>query len=114
MDQEPTSELQNQHCQPCAAGTPALAGAELGRYQTQLPLWKVIQGHHLQREFRFPDFAAALAFVNRIGAIAEREQHHPDVCFGWGRVEVTTYTHSVGGLSPNDFVLAAKIDAAAP
>ncbi len=66
---------------------------------------------HLRREFRFPDFAAALAFVNRIGELAEGEQHHPDIALGWGRVAVATYTHSIGGLSENDFILAAKIDA---
>ena len=112
MALDASKPLRDQHCAPCAAGTPALAGAERDHYQALLPLWKVVNGHHLQREFKFPDFASALAFVNRIGAIAEREQHHPDICLGWGRVEVTTYTHSVGGLSPNDFILAAQIDAA--
>ncbi|MGH9394088.1 MAG: 4a-hydroxytetrahydrobiopterin dehydratase [Terriglobales bacterium] len=108
------AELQRQSCQPCAAGTPALAGAELERLRAQLPQWQVVDGHHLHREFRFPDFARALAFVNQVGAIAEREGHHPDLELGWGRVSITTFTHSIAGLSRNDFILAAKIDAVAP
>ena len=105
------SELAQKSCVPCHSGTPPLHGAELARYATQLPAWNVVEEHHLHRAYRFPDFAAALHFVNQVGAIAEREQHHPDIVLGWGRVEITTYTHSIQGLSQNDFILAAKIEA---
>ena len=77
----------------------------------EVPSWKVVGEHHLERAFTFKDFASALAFVNRVGAIAEEENHHPDILLGWGKATVTTWTHSAGGLSENDFVLAAKIDA---
>jgi 4a-hydroxytetrahydrobiopterin dehydratase len=105
------SELAAKHCVPCRAGTPALAGAELEGFASQLPEWKVVESHHLDRAFKFPDFVSALAFVNQIGAVAEQEGHHPDLTLGWGRVQVVTYTHSIKGLSESDFILAAKIDA---
>jgi len=106
---ETQSGLAAKRCQPCTAATPPLAGADLDRFAAQLPEWKVIQGHHLEREFAFPDFVSALAFVNRIGAVAEEEGHHPDLTLSWGRVQVITYTHSIKGLSESDFILAAKI-----
>jgi 4a-hydroxytetrahydrobiopterin dehydratase len=104
------SDLAAKHCVPCRGGTPPLAGAELSRFTAQLPDWKVIESHQLERAFKFPDFVSALAFVNQIGAVAEREGHHPDLKLGWGRVEVMTYTHAINGLSESDFILAAKID----
>ncbi len=76
----------------------------------QLVNWEVIDGHHLRRIFRFPDFAQALAFVNLVGALAEGQNHHPDILLGWGKVEVTTFTHSEGGITDKDLVLAAAID----
>src|SRR5579872_4585688 len=104
------SDLANKHCVPCKGGTPPLAGAELDQLSAQLPDWKVMEGHHLERAYKFPDFVTALAFVNKIGEVAEREGHHPDLTLGWGRVGVVTYTHSIKGLSESDFILAAKID----
>jgi 4a-hydroxytetrahydrobiopterin dehydratase len=74
------------------------------------PGWQVIDGHHLQRQWHCEDFAAALAFVNRIGALAEQQGHHPDLQLGWGRVQVDLWTHAIDGLTTSDFVLAAKID----
>ena len=106
------SELLRKSCAPCHGGVAPLQGAALAPLLSQVPGWQAVDDHHLQRLYRFADFAAALAFVNRIGAIAEREQHHPDIALGWGRVEVTTYTHAIQGLSENDFILAAKIEAA--
>ena len=70
----------------------------------------MIEEHHLEKSFLFPDFAKALAFVVRIGAVAEEEGHHPDLGLSWGKVDVKIYTHKVGGLTENDFILAAKID----
>ena len=72
--------------------------------------WRVVDGHHLEREFRFKNFAEALAFTNKVGAIAEEQGHHPDIDLAWGRVRVKIWTHTVDGLTRSDFVLAAKID----
>jgi pterin-4a-carbinolamine dehydratase len=75
--------------------------------------WRVVDGHHLEREFRFKNFAEALEFTNRVGAIAEKLNHHPDIHLGWGKVRVTTWTHDAGGITPLDFKLAGAIDRAA-
>ena len=104
--------LAAKHCVPCRGGVPPLRGEELGRLAAQLPDWTVVNGHHITRSFRFPDFKTALDFVNRIGAIAEAEGHHPDITLAWGRVDVLTYTHKIDGLTESDFILAAKIDQA--
>ena len=103
--------LAQKQCVPCKGGTPSLKGDALKSYAAQVPAWTIAHEHHLEREYKFSDFVTALAFVNRIGAIAEAEQHHPDIQLGWGRVGVKTYTHKVDGLTENDFILAAKIDA---
>jgi 4a-hydroxytetrahydrobiopterin dehydratase len=89
---------------------PPLAGEELRKLEKEVPQWKVVDGHHLTRAFTFPDFVKALAFVNRVGAIAEEQGHHPDILLGWGKAEVTTWTHKINGLTESDFILAAKID----
>ncbi len=75
----------------------------------EIPDWEVVEGH-LKRRFTFKNFADALLFVNKVGALAESEGHHPDISFGWGYVEITLFTHAMQGLSENDFILAAKID----
>lgn len=75
-----------------------------------LPWWQVVNDHHLAKSFTFQDFATALDFVVRVGAVAEQEGHHPDLCLAWGKVDVTTWTHKVDGLTESDFILAAKID----
>jgi len=72
--------------------------------------WNVVNGHHLYRKYTFPDFLTALAFVNRAGSIAENQGHHPDILLGWGKVEITVFTHSVDGLTDKDYALAAAID----
>lgn len=97
-------------CRSCIAGAAPLKGAALEALRSQLSGWTVEAEHHVVREFRFADFAAALQFVNRIGALAEAEGHHPDIELGWGRVGVKLWTHSAGGLTESDFILAAKID----
>lgn len=104
------SELARRKCVPCKEGTPALGSAEIAPLAREVPDWTVAEGRRLERIFHFPDFATALAFVDRIGEIAEAENHHPDLELGWGRVAVRIWTHTVGGLSESDFVLAAKID----
>ena len=104
------SELATKQCVPCRGGVPPLKGVELEGLQGQLPGWNVIEEHHLQKTFRFPDFRQPLAFVNRVGDLAEEQGHHPDLCFGWGKVDVTIWTHKIDGLTESDFILAAKID----
>jgi 4a-hydroxytetrahydrobiopterin dehydratase len=74
--------------------------------------WKVVDEDHLEKEYEFNDFREALAFTNAVGSIAEREDHHPDIELGWGRVQVSLKTHKIDGLSENDFILAAKADRA--
>jgi 4a-hydroxytetrahydrobiopterin dehydratase len=106
------SDLTTRQCQPCRANTPALKGDDLCAFLRRVEGWSAELEHHLAKVFRFPDFVTALAFVNRIGAIAEQEAHHPEICLEWGKVGVEIYTHSISGLSENDFILAAKIDAA--
>ncbi|MBE7561190.1 4a-hydroxytetrahydrobiopterin dehydratase [bacterium] len=106
------SELAQRHCIPCRGGVPPLAGEELAGLARRLGGdWRVVNGHHLEKEWKFPDFKAALAFTNRVGALAEEEGHHPDIQLSWGRVGITLYTHKIDGLTESDFILAAKIDA---
>lgn len=105
------SELASRKCVPCESGAAPLKGTALQELARQVSNWRIVDEHHLEREWRFRDFAQALAFVNRVGTIAEQEQHHPEITFTWGRAAIRIWTHSVGGLSEADFVLAAKIDA---
>lgn len=72
--------------------------------------WKEVEGHHLEREFSFPDFRSALEFTNRVGAIAEEVQHHPDIYLSWGKVVVRTWSHDVDGITQRDHRLAGRID----
>ena len=105
------SELAARKCVPCRGGVPALGPEETLPLLNQLDRWELVDHHHLSKNFSFPDFAAALAFVNRIGELAEREGHHPDIHLTWGKVGIQIFTHKVDGLTDSDFILAAKIDA---
>lgn len=102
--------LADRTCVPCKGGTPALKGDAIAPLVAEVPEWGAPNEHHLFRAFRFPDFQKALGFVNRVGAVAEEQGHHPDLLLAWGKVEVTIYTHKIDGLTESDFVLAAKID----
>ena len=104
--------LAEKRCVPCRGGVPPLKGDELLKYAGELSGWKVIDEHHMTKTFLFPDFVQALDFVNRAGAVAEEEGHHPDLLLTWGKVDVKTYTHKIDGLTESDFILAAKIDRA--
>jgi len=107
------SELAKKQCVPCKGGTPPLAGKELDRLLGQLGNeWRVVNGHHLEKEYKFPNFVDALAFTNRVGEIAEAQGHHPDIYLSWGKVRLTVWTHSINGLTESDFILGAKADAA--
>jgi 4a-hydroxytetrahydrobiopterin dehydratase len=101
--------LADRTCEPPSRGAPPLTAAAIAPLAAQVPAW-ALAGGRLRREFKFKDFATALAFVNRIGAQAEAQGHHPDLELAWGRVAVTLWTHDVGGLSEADFILAARID----
>lgn len=87
-----------------------LDAAEQQRRLAAVPEW-TLKDERLSRNFRFPDFQSALDFVNRVGAVAEAQGHHPDIHLGWGRADIETWTHDAGGITEADFTLAAKIDA---
>ena len=91
--------------------TSALKGEDLKQAHGRLDGWTLVGVQHIEKEYRFKDFAEALAFVNRLGEAAEAQGHHPDVFLTWGRVKVTLSTHSAGGLTASDFKLAARADA---
>jgi 4a-hydroxytetrahydrobiopterin dehydratase len=106
--------LADKTCLPCRGGLPPLTRAQLRPLLPQIARWTVVsqkrRPHHLSREFEFPDFKTALAFVDAIGAEAERQGHHPDLELGWGRVAVSIHTHKIHGLAEADCILAARID----
>jgi 4a-hydroxytetrahydrobiopterin dehydratase len=105
------SDLASRKCIPCRGGVPPLQGEELKELREALGGdWRVVDGHHLEKLYRFPDFQQALDFTNRIGALAEEVDHHPDICLGWGKVHVTLFTHKIDGLAEADFIWAAKAD----
>ena len=104
------ADLASKTCVPCRGGVPPLKGKELQDLAKQVPGWKVVNEHHITKSFTFPDFKAALAFVNKVGKIAESQGHHPDILLGWGKAEINSWTHKIDGLTESDFILAAKID----
>jgi 4a-hydroxytetrahydrobiopterin dehydratase len=107
-----SAELAARRCVPCRKGTPPLRGAALAALLEQLGGgWRAQGERQLEKEFRFRDFAGALAFANQIGALADEQDHHPDLHVAWGKLGISIWTHTIGGLSEGDFVLAAKIDA---
>jgi 4a-hydroxytetrahydrobiopterin dehydratase len=105
--------LAEKTCVPCRGGVPPLNADEIKQLAPQVNNWNVVNNHHIEKEFRFSDFKTALDFVNRVGAIAEQQGHHPDIYLAWGKARVTIWTHKIDGLTESDFILAAKIDRAA-
>jgi 4a-hydroxytetrahydrobiopterin dehydratase len=103
-------QLADKKCVPCRGGVPPLKGRELAALHQNVPQWNIVNEHHLKREFTFSDFKQALAFVNRVGALAEEQGHHPDILLAWGKAEITLWTHKIDGLTESDFIMAAKID----
>ncbi|MHC5007392.1 MAG: 4a-hydroxytetrahydrobiopterin dehydratase [Planctomycetota bacterium] len=97
---------------PCRGGTPPLSPDRVRDLLRDVNGWTVKQEYHLTRTYEWPDFATALAFVNRIGEIAEHQNHHPDLYLAWGKVRVEVWTHKIKGLTESDFIFAAKVDAA--
>src|SRR5438874_9010299 len=103
--------LAEKECVSCKGGVPALKGPELAKLKEQLDSgWKVINEHHLEREYKFKDFREALDFTNKVGELAEAQGHHPDIYLAWGKVRITLWTHKIDGLTESDFVMAAKIE----
>jgi 4a-hydroxytetrahydrobiopterin dehydratase len=106
-----SSELAGKICTPCRGGIPPMTSDEAKLYLQQTPDWTLLSGGtRIERTFKFANFKEALEFVDRIGALAEAEGHHPDIRFGWGYCTVELYTHKINGLHENDFIMAAKID----
>lgn len=109
-----TSDLLSRHCKPLPKGSPALDAERVAELKSSLSnRWSVVDGHHLVAQFEFPDFLGALAFTNRAAGVAEAEGHHPEITVTWGKATVKIWTHSIDGLSENDFILAARLDASA-
>lgn len=106
-----TPALTQMKCVACREGEPTVTAAEMDRFLTQVPGWKVVEREgikRLERVFKFKDFVEALAFTNKVGDLAEAEGHHPAILTEWGRVTVTWWTHKIKGLHRNDFIMAAK------
>lgn len=104
-------ELQNKTCVACRGDLPGLSAAEARALLQQVPGWALdASGKWLLRSYTFANFKQALAFVQKVGDVAEQENHHPDITFGWGYVNIRIQTHAIGGLHENDFILAAKIN----
>ena len=108
------SDLHNKNCIPCRGGIPAFDLTEIHKYLKKIDGWDVKKNKEnsffLEKKFKFEDFLKSQNFVNKVGDIAEKEGHHPDISFGWGYAEVKIFTHKINGLVESDFILAAKID----
>jgi len=103
-------DLAEKACVPCRGGVPPLPLQQSEALLLQLDGWELVENHHLRKSFKFPDFKSALDFVDRVGALAEEQQHHPDITLSWGRALVEIWTHKINGLTESDFVFAAKCD----
>ena len=104
------TSLAKMKCLPCRGGTPALGPEEIAPLAAQVPGWEIVNGHHLHKLVPTRDFAESLALANRIGTLAEKAGHHPDLLVVWGRLGIDIFTHKVDGFTQSDFILAAKID----
>lgn len=102
-------ELSKKRCIACEGGMPPMPRFLIKKYLKQVKNWK-LNNNHIYKEFKFKNFKEALKFVNKVGKIAEKEGHHPDIYFTWGKCKIELFTHAVKGLSENDFILASKID----
>jgi len=104
--------LAEKNCVPCRGGVPPLTAEQIRPFAAEVSNLKVVNNHHIEREFKFPDFKTALEFTNKVGAIAEEQGHHPDIYLAWGKVGLKVWTHKIDGLTESDFIMAAKIDRA--
>lgn len=108
------TDLATKSCEPCRGGVPPLDVERVNQLLAQVDAWEADENHYISRSFKFTDFQSALDFVNRVGAIAEEQGHHPDIYLSYGLVRVDIWTHKIDGLTESDFILAAKIDKVAP
>ena len=104
--------LAERNCVPCKGGVPPLTADQIEPLLGQLEGWRVVENHHLEKQYKLKNFAQALELVDRIGAIAEQQNHHPDIFLAWGKVGVKIWTHKINGLTESDFIFAAKCDTA--
>jgi 4a-hydroxytetrahydrobiopterin dehydratase len=107
------TELSQQKCQPCQGGSSAITAEKIANLKAQIPDWELLEYEgipRLQKLYKFPNFLKAIAFTNAVGEEAEKEGHHPALLTEWGKVTVSWWTHDVGGLHQNDFILAARTD----
>lgn len=104
-------ELKEKHCTPCQEGTEPLKPKEVEDLKSKLrSKWEVVDNKKLKQKFPFENFRRGMAFAQNVALIADKEDHHPDMCIHYNSVKIELSTHSIGGLSENDFILAAKID----
>ena len=108
------SNLLNKKCVPCEGGILPFDLSEIHKYQKKVDGWDIKKGkkknYFLTKKFKFKNFNISQRFIKKVGKISEKENHHPDICFGWGYATIIISTHAINGLSKNDFILAAKID----
>jgi len=108
------SDLYKKKCVPCKGGTPSFKLDEIHKYLKKVDGWDVKnnenKSYFLEKEFKFKDFKNSQIFINKVSDIAEKENHHPDIIFGWGYAKIKIFTHAIKGLAESDFILAAKID----
>lgn len=111
MDGGRIMKLEEMRCTPCAGGVPPLSHSEVHKKMSELPGWEVTDnGRRIERMYKFHDFVTARAFIDRVAVLAEDQQHHPDICFGWAYARISFQTHSINGLHDNDFIMASKVD----
>jgi len=106
------TDLTKKHCVPCEGGIPPMSDEEEDRYIKEVPSWTLVREgtHKIKKQFKFKNFKEAMGFINRVADLAESEGHHPNIYIFYNRVQLELYTHAIGGLFENDFIMAAKID----
>ena len=102
--------LAEKTCISCHGGIPPLTGEQIADLLPQVQGWEVVDNHHLVKSYRFPNFRQALEFVDRVGSVADEQNHHPDIYLAWGKVTIEIWTHKINGLTESDFIFAAKVD----
>jgi 4a-hydroxytetrahydrobiopterin dehydratase len=103
-------KLAEKTCVSCHGGVPPLTAQQIAEFLPQIEDWEVVDNHHLVKSYKFANFNQALSFVNAVGAIADEQNHHPDVYLAWGKVRLEIWTHKINGLTESDFIFAAKVD----
>ncbi len=107
-------ELAKKRCLPCEGGTLPISPEKAREYLSQLSGWELVEAKKIRKEFKFSNFPQSLGFVNKVGSLAEEEQHHPNITISYNKVSISLSTHTIGGLSENDFIMAAKINGLYP